>query len=348
MKKYVIDGIFLTKPVTGIQRYAIEITRELDKIVRDKLLYLLVPKWYIGDEKYLNIKIVEYGKHKGRLWEQIDLPRYLKKYKAEGIFFENTIPLIYQKGIVTIHDISLAVNPKMFCHNLNDIASVIWRRIIYRAAFGSKMKIITVSYFSKKEIIRYYKVSPKRIHVIYNAWQQMDKIDEDEAIIDASKLKRHEYYFSMGTLASNKNFKWIINAANNNPKEMFAVAGKGKPDRILNGEKQPNNLLFLGYVTDEQAKALMHYCKAFVFPSFYEGFGIPPLEAVASGTQKLILSEIPVLREIYGKSANYIDPNNYNNKNIDSKNIKVDRTSLLSKYSWKISANKLYNILFTK
>ena len=111
---YVIDGIFLTKRITGIQRYAIEITKELDKIVKKDSVQLLVPEYYEGDFKLDSIRIIKYGNKSKRLWEQIDLVKYLKNNDAQGIFFENTIPVIYRKGIVVVHDISLKVNPNLF------------------------------------------------------------------------------------------------------------------------------------------------------------------------------------------------------------------------------------------
>lgn len=345
MMKYVIDGIFLTKPITGIQRYAREITKELDKIVKYKHIQMVVPEWYITDEKYDNIRIIRFGKHQGKLWEQIDLPRFLKKEKAYGIFFENTIPLLYRKGIVTIHDISLRVNSKLFCHSINDIASIFWRRIIYKCAFYSDMKIVTDSMFSKNEIKRYYHINSDNINVIYMGWQHMDYLEEDAIYFDNGKLEKNNYYFSLGVLAPNKNFKWIFNAAINNPKDIFVVAGKGSLDRYLDGKKKPHNLISLGYISDQQAKALMHYCKAFIFPSLYEGFGIPPLEAIACGAGKMILSDIPVFREVYGKNANYVNPKKYYTK-LGSNMRSANSKKLLSEYSWEKSAVALYNIMY--
>ena len=82
----------------------------------------------------------------------------------------------------------------------------------------------------------------------------------------------------------------------------------------------------------------------FVCLSLYEGFGIPPLEALASGAKKLVLSDIPVMHEIYGENVNYINPYDYSNVKLD-KLIETNSKQVLSKYSWQESAKKLYDLI---
>lgn len=347
MSKFVIDGFFLTQRITGIQRYAYELIKELDKIIPSGTVEILIPNWADAVTEYSNIKTVRYGNLKGLLWEQVNYAHYVKKNRAECICLTNTIPLTYPKGIVTIHDISYKVNPQFFTSK-RDRLSALWHRLNYRKVAKSKMSILTVSEFSKSEIEKYYKVPDERINVIYNGWQHTLRIPvSEETYKRFPQLNKGDYYFSMSTIAPNKNFKWILYAAKNNPDKLFAIAGGGKLKGVAEalGFKELPNVHFLGYVSDEDAKTLMRDSKAFVFPSLYEGFGIPPLEAISCGAERVVISDTPCMHEIYGNTAEYINPTDYENAKMLEDGRKVSK-DILEKYSWKESAEKLKEIMF--
>lgn len=343
---YVIDGLFLTQNITGIQRYAYEITMELDKLVKKDGLQLLVPDVDIKIPLLNNIKIVRYGKQKGVLWQQIDFKNYAKRNNLKVLCFTNILPVFYRRGIVVIHDVSYKANPQFFKSNLHGHLSALWHRFNYYWASHSNMQIVTVSNFSKSEIIKYYRVKEDRFTVAYNAWQHMLKVDASNDTFDRYKeIEKGNYYFSMSTLAANKNFKWILYAAKSNPSEHFAIAGGGK----LNGAAEASgftdldNVHFLGYVSDEDAKTLLENCKGFLFPTLYEGFGIPPLEAIACGCKNIIVSDTPCMHEVYSDYASYINPLDYNNIRINDH--ECDCEKLLDKYSWENSAKIVESLI---
>jgi glycosyltransferase involved in cell wall biosynthesis len=156
-----------------------------------------------------------------------------------------------------------------------------------------------------------------------------------------------KYFFALGSRSYHKNFKWIVEAAKQNPQYRFVVSGTNSlstSDTAL--DTKLDNLIYAGYLSDEQVKALMTHCKAFLQPSLYEGFGIPPLEAMSTGA-RCIVSNTTSLPEIYGDSVWYIDPLDYQDINIDkimSGKIE-DNYEVRNKYSWRRSACKLYALM---
>ena len=119
--------------------------------------------------------------------------------------------------------------------------------------------------------------------------------------------------------------------------DLAAAAGK-------QGMQPPPNVLCLGYVSDGEAKALMANCKAIVFPTLYEGFGIPPLEAIACGAPRVLVSDTPCMREVYGPHADYIDLA-ANHGDVDAVIPGHDAAAVLARYSWAESARRLLELL---
>lgn len=183
------------------------------------------------------------------------------------------------------------------------------------------------------------------------AWQHMEKIKAAGNSKSKFGVEKGSYFFSMSSVAPTKNFKWVIEAAKQNKDHIFIIAGGTDPKTfgISSLEEEVPNVRYVGRVSDEDAKLLMRDCKAFLFPSYYEGFGIPPMEAFACGAPEVVVSDIPVMHEVCGTSAHYIDPFNY--QDIDMTRIMAEAVTrpglVLEKYSWKTSAQRLLSILET-
>ena len=349
--KVIINGRFFSQRITGVQRFALEIVRELDKIVSDKNYELYIPKHCNVSLKLKNIKVKESNSiFNGILWDIFSYSSYVKREKGLSVNLCNGINL-NKPSIVCIHDVTYKANPDFFSRTLKYKLKMLWNRFSYWFNTKHADFIITVSKFSKKEIMKYYHINQDRIFVINNAWQHVNRINDDKINLSSSYpfLSSGTYFFSMSTLEVNKNFRWVLNAAKNNPEYVFVIAGGGRLNEAANAIGFSNfvNVHFLGYITDEEAKSLIKNCKAFIFPSLYEGFGLPPIEAMGVGCKNIILSDIEVMHEIFGDSVSYIDPKKFDYKfqKQDFENHTNSYHEILDKYSWAKSAAELYALI---
>ncbi len=343
---YVIDGSFYCGAVFGIQRYAREIIEIFDNDPDVAAHFtVLVPEYCAGEINLKHMRVDRYGTHKGKLWRQVDLAAYLKKHHAQVLAFENIIPLFYRRGIIVLHDIIFRSRPDFFLSGLRSFFAIRFWWFVYWRITTSKMRIVTVSEFSKSEILKYYKVSAEKIHVIGNGWEHMSRVKAEELAKDKfPDLYGKPYLFAIASASTkHKNVPWYFRAAKQNPSLTFVVSGSiSEKDKV----GCPDNVLLPGYLSDGEIKTLMHNCTALLFPSYYEGFEIPPLEAVASGAPRLILSDIPVFHEIYGDFASFINPDGNGEELPELLNMpEKDLTPLLEQHSWKNSAEKLSELL---
>lgn len=341
-KSYFINGLFFSQRTTGVHRFARQLLAEIDKISQKDEIQILIPRGTIVPQ-YENIKVVECGRHHGLYWEQFDFPFFLMKQHGVGVNLCNSQPLI-RPGVICIHDVAYKTHPEYF-KTLHGKMSVAWHKLVYHIAAVSKFPIITVSYFSKYSIIDTYHIDPKRIHVISNGWQHVKDIKSDDRVLERFSLNEKNYYFTLGNINYNKNTKWVIEYAHKHPDETFVLSGI----RVKNSDidiDHVKNVKWLGYLSDSEIVALYKHCKAFIFPSIHEGFGIPPMEALSQGA-KVIVANTTCLPEIYQGSAIYIDPYNTNvDLDVLLQTVKVDDAeSVLERYSWEKSAKKLYNLL---
>jgi glycosyltransferase involved in cell wall biosynthesis len=342
-ERIAINGRFLTRRITGVERYGIEILKELDQIIEPEKMVILVPSEAKQMPEFKNIKVKSLGILQNRLWEHITFALYAVRNKMVTLNFCNVAPLL-SPGIVCIHDVKFKAKPEFFSKKF-----IAWYNILFNNATKRSKEIITVSNFSKKEIMKYYNVPVEKVSVIPSSWTHFSNTGYDDDALVKYGVKNKNYYFSMSSLEPNKNFKWIAEVAKRNPNEIFAVAGSINNTVFANGLGFvcPENMKLLGYVSDKEAKSLMRYCKAFLFPTFYEGFGLPPLEALSAGAKAIIISDTEVMHEIYGNNAVYINPNDYDIILEEHLSEYGSMDSILKKYTWKSSAIEL-NLLLKK
>lgn len=346
MQKVVINGDYLAfNTFAGVSRFATEILAELDLMVKDLKVELLTPEYVESLPKFKNIKTVKFGQQPILKWKNTALPQYVKKQEALLVDLTQAFPFGV-KGITCVHDCIPELVSTAYSGVFGKLVKKPLKLVQRRAAIKNSVAVITVSEFSKKDIARLYHVNPEKITVVGNAWQHIEKTAYDDTIINKYNLETKKFYFSLGSRVEHKNLKWIVSAALQNPESVFVVSGENSYSKGFDESQFPKNIIFTGYISDGEIRSLMANCKAFILPSIYEGFGIPPMEALAENAQ-IIVSNTSCLPEIYRKSAHYIDP--YQLENIDLDKILAehveDLEAVLNKYSWEKSAKTLYSLI---
>lgn len=352
MRKIVFNGKeFLRKTKRGVQRYAYELIINVDKYLEDYDAELIVPYLTKDIPKLKNIKVKAYGgwlPYKG--WQYLGYQYYVWKKKAIGISLSADIAPLFYSGIVIIHDMRFNREKKEY-KTFKEFLINRYKLYTYYLSAKHAEHLITDSEYQKNEIIKYYGVDKNKVSVIYNAYDHLKFINSDENKIKMKykDILNREFYFFLGGREKNKNIKWIIEVAKRNKNCLFVMAGPSLDEFNLKDRNSSidniNNLLHVGFITDEEIVFFMKYCKAFIFPSIYEGFGLPPLEALYFGA-KVLCSNASCLPEIYEDCVVYFDPYDYN-VNLDEllKKEVASSKKLLEKYSWNKSAKNLFNVI---
>jgi len=344
----IVNCRFLTQKITGVQRHAMEISLQLKQLRPDTKF--VAPKNIIHTDTAAKLEVEIIGSRTGHFWEQFDLPRYLKKYyktKPLLLSLANTAPLFYKHKIVTIHDTAFLINPKWFSRRFY---------YFYRFLARNAQTVITVSEFSKKEIIGKMKISPAKIEIIYNAVSSIFKKTDNEN----NKSKYGKYILTVSSLAPRKNLKRTIEAFKKLKLQQYSLVIVGAGHRSL-GNKRLNELtnagegiIFKGHVEDEELVNLYNNAELFIFPSLYEGFGIPPVEAMSCGCP-CVVSNTSCLPEICGKAAEYCDPYDVIDiaktmnkvlKDFDLRDRLIEKGfQQIKKYSWQKTVDKILKLV---
>lgn len=341
MKKVIINGAFTTDHINGIPRYATEIVKRLDLRFEKGQLELVVPKNAINIPELKNIVIVVIGRKDTKihslLWDNIYFRKYVIKNNAGCVDFSNNAEYVYN-SLTALHDIIPIYNSAYDVVWINSSLLRILKKIFFCIRVLIKKQtakyIITVSKFSQKCISDRFSIEQNRIKIIGNGWEHINDIVPINENLNI-ELEHGNYFFTIGNILPYKNINWIILEAKIMPNETFVIAGKMSIQFVKKFNAELPNVIFLGYISDSYMKYLMQNCKALLFPSLIEGFGIPPLEALALNVP-VIASDIPVMREIYGETIHYIDPigDPIDLNSILKQQINGDKQKILQEHSW--------------
>jgi glycosyltransferase involved in cell wall biosynthesis len=306
-----INGKFYSQEITGVQRYARQIVLALDSLLsdykyKDKIkLRLLVPKKGFDIPLFKNIEVVRSQSLYGHIWEQFLLP--VISYNNTLISLSGSAPWLKFKQYATIHDAAIYEFPEAYSKFFRYWYGPLffWLSIICK-------KVFTVSFFSMERISAFLPQARSKLVVAYNGHEHLKDIEPDFRILDTLRLKVDSYFLVVGSLNPNKNLRYLVKIISEKlPHNIceFIFVGNSNPSVFSASPliNLPPNIHIAGYLNDCELKALYIKAKALIFPSIYEGFGIPLLEALSTSCP-IIASNAASIPEVCGNLAHYFDP----------------------------------------
>ena len=310
--RVVINGRFLSQAVTGVQRFAREVVRALDDLIeRDEIdrrqyqLSLAVPSGFDPDLVPRHIPIRVVGTGRGQLWEQVSLAAH--ESSALLLSLGNLGPLVRSHQVVVIHDASVFAVPAAY-----SFAFRTWYRINIRRLGSCAARVITPSRFSANELAHHAGIAPDRFTVVHLGADHLDAVDPDQTVFARHGIGERPYILAVSSEAPHKNLVALVRALpllRGAVPDLDVVSVGGSFPAIFTGQKDlSQQIRKVGYTRDAELKALYQRAQCFVYPSWYEGFGLPPLEAMRMGCP-VVVSRAASLPEICGDAALYFDPN---------------------------------------
>ena len=336
-----------TKEKTGVENYSYFLINELVKLEPSNIT-LVSPKKIPISVKQLIIPF-------RRLWTQIRLSwEIFKNKKINNLFVpSHVLPIIHpKKSTITIHDVAWKHVPESY-----GFLSKKYLEWGTKYAVKHAKNIIVPSKITKKDLIHFYKADEKKIHVISLGFQppilNVDK-DRSEKIIKNYKLKIKNYFIFVGRIEHKKNTDTLIKAfkafAENNPDIKLVLAGSmgrgGKEILDLITTDIKDRIVVTGYISEEKKHVLMKNAQCFIFPSRYEGFGIPLLEAMYYNLP-IIASNIPTSKEVAENNAKFFETSDTNElaRLMEGNGFTTDHSDTLKKFTWENCAKQTLEII---
>jgi glycosyltransferase involved in cell wall biosynthesis len=303
-RRIAINGRFLSQTMVGVQRVAIEVTKAFDRLLMAApysslagRIEILAPR-NAREHALANIPVRKVGLLTGYAWEQIELPLHAGRDLLVNLCLLG--PVIKRHQMILAHDATVRAMPTNFSLSFRAAYSILVPLLLRHSD-----RVVTISDFSRREIAKYYGIDAGSIPVCHEGADHITAVAADNTILDRLQLKGRLFLLGVGINSRNKNIENAIAA--------FLKSGLDDTLFVLTGHKDlrvfdyaPNtthaNVRMAGYVSDAELRALYENALALVFPSRYEGFGLPPVEAMQCGCP-VIVSDQGALVEIGGDAV---------------------------------------------
>jgi glycosyltransferase involved in cell wall biosynthesis len=311
---WAINGRFLTQRMTGVQRYAHEIVAALDQILAEDgdrgdlaAMRLIVPPGVVDRPALSEITVSQTGFGSGHAWDQLVLPFHAR---AGVLSLGNFGPIVGRKHIVCIHDANTFIQPESYSRAFG----LLYRTLLPLVGLRAR-RVATVSQFSADALVRYGVCGAEKVFIAPNGHEHALRWDARRAksrLIGSGLLgaRSRPYVMVLGSRAKHKNVDVILKQAQGLDQAGIDIVVVGAAASIFAADApvvRQSNVHYAGYVEDDDLAALYEGALCLVFPSRTEGFGIPPLEAMARGCP-VISSNAASLVEVGGDAVIYIDP----------------------------------------
>lgn len=350
----IFNGRFLTAPPSGVQRVAGELIQAVGRrFAKDPELAaqmtgrVLGPKGMRSDWSAPPFPVQSIGRLPGQAWEQVTLPRH-----AKGSFLVNLCnlaPLWHTHGLVMLHDAQVFSTPGSYSRAFRT-----WYQFAFPRFGKHHSKVLTVSDYSKTELVHYKVADPENIAVIHNGADHILRHAEDRSILDRLDLKENGFTLGLANTQTHKNIRVILEA-HADPRladrklVLFGSATRQKFEDL--GIAVPENVIFAGFIDDVELRSLYSTANALLFPSLTEGFGLPPLEALTLGTPT-ICAPCGALPEVAGPASLFADehtPQAWTSailelaqEGSDARDTRCESArTWAKKFTWDIAAGKL-------
>ena len=283
----IVNARFLTQPLTGVQRFAIEVSRHLKKI-RPEWKWVC-PEGILHKDVAKELEAEVIGPFKGHIWEQLTLARLVKKRNGKLLNLGNTAPYFTNPHITVVHDLAFERFPESYNRNFVRFYKWLVPRVCKKSEF-----VLTVSEFSRNEIHSLYRIPKEKIVVVYNGVSDSLKTAVEEPV---EKLIDRKFLLVVSSLNKRKNLEVLMDLPINEHIPRLVIVGTGH-SVFANIKAQSQKATVLEDVRAGQLAWLYKNARMVVYPSVYEGFGLPILEALWFGADVLV-NDIPVFRELF-------------------------------------------------
>jgi glycosyltransferase involved in cell wall biosynthesis len=345
-----INGRFLTRPATGVDRFAIELLRAwIPGFGVSREAKAVAPHGQELVAAGLDMSVARMGRLTGHAWEQLELPTISKDALLVNLC--STGPALLQRQLIVLHDANVMVNPWVFSFAFRN-----WYRCLFACVMRRAAIVATVSKFSASELMKHVGGRARGLEIIYESGEHVLRHRADFNILQKLGIVEQRFVLAVGSRTPNKNFEGVVKAAAELADlDVKVVLAGGSNSRVFAGASlDQKNLILAGYVTDGELRALYERADCFLYPSFYEGFGLPPLEAMHCGCP-VVVSRRASLPEVCGEAARYCDPDDFRDiarqvrTVLSSKELRKELTEAglqrAAGYTWAASAKQFEEIL---